>query len=354
MTVTGLLRLPESRSWFTPADEAAKNLWFDMDLPAMAAADHLTGVMPFYVDADASPVPGGLPAGGQTDAHLPNDHLQYALTWYGLAAVAMVYYGLFVLRWRKERKRVTPYRNLHERFARLGAVREALAMLHWDAATNMPDGGAPARGEQLATLKVIVHDGLTDPALPDLLDGAEGQNDLDVWQRANVAEMRRGVAHARAVPPDLVAAFSKACSECEMIWRKARPAGDFATVLPALSKVLALTRQVAAAKAAALGKSPYDALLDEYEPDGSTATVDRLFGELAAALPGMIDDALARQASAARALAAARPVRDCGAAHARNRIDEAAGLRFRAWKARHQRPSLHRRHAGRCPHHHAL
>jgi carboxypeptidase Taq len=192
---------------------------------------------------------------------------------------------------------VTPYQNLHGRFARIGALREALGILHWDAATHMPDGGATSRAEQLATLKVIVHEGMTDPALPDLLAGAEGQNDLDEWQRTNIAEMRRGIAHATAVPADLVAAFSKACSECEMVWRKARPASDFAAVLPALDKVLSLTREVAAAKAAALGKSPYDALLDQYEPDGSTATIDRLFGELIAVLPGMIDDALARQSS---------------------------------------------------------
>lgn len=102
--VTGLLRLPEAGSWFTPANEPAKNLWFEMNLPAMAMADHLTGVMPFYIDADASPVPGGLPAGGQTNAHLPNDHLQYALTWYGLAVVAVIYYVLFVLGWRKEHR----------------------------------------------------------------------------------------------------------------------------------------------------------------------------------------------------------------------------------------------------------
>jgi surfeit locus 1 family protein len=104
-TVTGLLRLPEKRpSWFTPANEPAKNLWFSMDLPAMAATDRLTHVMPFYVDADATSLPGGYPIGGQTNAKLPNDHLQYALTWYGLAALVPIYYFLFVRRWRKERK----------------------------------------------------------------------------------------------------------------------------------------------------------------------------------------------------------------------------------------------------------
>jgi surfeit locus 1 family protein len=106
VTVTGLLRLPEARpsSWFRPANEPAKNLWFSIDLSAMAAADHLGNVLPYYVDADATPVPGGYPLGGQTYTNLPNDHLQYALTWYGLAALVPIYYVLFVRRWLKERK----------------------------------------------------------------------------------------------------------------------------------------------------------------------------------------------------------------------------------------------------------
>ncbi len=56
--------------------------------------------------------------------------------------------------------------------------------------------------------------------------------------------MRREVAHATAVPADLVAAISKACSECEMLWRKARPANDFAAILPHFERVLSLTREV--------------------------------------------------------------------------------------------------------------
>jgi surfeit locus 1 family protein len=55
-------------------------------------------VLPFYVDADATPNPGGLPLGGQTLLDLPNDHLQYAITWYALAAALAVIYILFVHR----------------------------------------------------------------------------------------------------------------------------------------------------------------------------------------------------------------------------------------------------------------
>src|SRR5262249_5271104 len=137
---------------------------------------------------------------------------------------------------------------------------------------------------------------LTDPALPDLFRGATAQEELDPWQRANLMEMRRLHAHATAVPPDLVAALSKACSACEMVWRQARPGADFAAVRPALQRVLDLVRESAAAKAARLHKSPYEALLDEYEPDGSTAVIDALFDDLARRLPQLINGAIERQA----------------------------------------------------------
>jgi len=192
---------------------------------------------------------------------------------------------------------LAPYAALEARFARIGAVRDAAAVLHWDAATLMPAGGAEARAEQLATLRVIEHEMLTDAAMPDLFAGAAAQNDLGDWQRANLAEMRRLWLHATAVPGDLVAALSKACSAAEMRWREARPANDFAAMLPDLKRVLALVRETAAAKAARFGKSPYEALLDEYEPGGSTAAIDLLFDDLAQRLPALIERALDRQAS---------------------------------------------------------
>jgi carboxypeptidase Taq len=107
--------------------------------------------------------------------------------------------------------------------------------------------------------------------------------------------MRRRWRHAAAVRGDLVEALSRAGTRCEMVWREARPAGDFAMVRDALAGLLGLVRELAAAKADAFGLSPYEALLDQYEPDGRVAEIDRLFDDLAAFLPGFVDDALAAQ-----------------------------------------------------------
>lgn len=95
--IEGLLRLPPGGrpNWFLPNNRPDLNYWFWVDLPAMAAADKLDRVAPFYIDADATPNPGGWPQGGVTRLALPNNHLQYAITWFSLAVAMVVIYVVF-------------------------------------------------------------------------------------------------------------------------------------------------------------------------------------------------------------------------------------------------------------------
>jgi carboxypeptidase Taq len=189
------------------------------------------------------------------------------------------------------------YETLEARFRRLNALREAAGMLHWDMSAMMPKGGAEARSEQLTALDLTCHEILKGPELGDLLDRAEGEAaKLDPWRRANLREMRRTWRHETALPADLVAALTKAQHKCEMVWREARPASDFAAVLPRLTELLKLVRESAAAKAAAFGCSPYDALLDQYEPGGAAARIEGIFADLAAFLPDFLARVLERQA----------------------------------------------------------
>jgi carboxypeptidase Taq len=118
---------------------------------------------------------------------------------------------------------------------------------------------------------------------------------LEGWQAANLREMRRSHRRATAMPADLIVALVRATTTAEMIWREARPRSDFAMLRPALEEVVRLTREEAAAKAAALGRAPYDALLDGYEPGIGTAEIDALFEPLAAFLPGFLERVLAHQ-----------------------------------------------------------
>jgi len=91
--VVGVLRWPETRGMFTPAEEVKGNVWFLRDPAAMSAKDHWGSTAPFYVDQEAPAPPGGWPKPGKLEVHLPDNHLQYALTWFGLAAGLIGVYG---------------------------------------------------------------------------------------------------------------------------------------------------------------------------------------------------------------------------------------------------------------------
>ena len=191
----------------------------------------------------------------------------------------------------------TAYARLEGRFAKLSHLDQAAGFLHWDMSAVMPDGGAESRGEQLASLASLSHDLLVAPEVEDWLKGAE-QEKLEDWEAANLGEMRRDWLHASAVPADLVEKLSRAASSCEMVWRKARPASDFKSVIEPLTKMFDLTREVAEIKSQALGVSQYDALLDQYEPGGRSADIAKIFEDLAGFLPGFIDEVLKKQGKA--------------------------------------------------------
>ena len=91
--IAGAMRWPDTRHWFTPNDDPAHNLWFARDPVAIAAAKNTGPVAPFYVEQEAPVPPDGLPQPGKLVVSLPDNHLQYAITWFGLAAVLA---GVFI------------------------------------------------------------------------------------------------------------------------------------------------------------------------------------------------------------------------------------------------------------------
>jgi cytochrome oxidase assembly protein ShyY1 len=99
--MTGYLRFPEKAGLLTPSPARDKRLWFSRDIGAMAQALGWENVAPFYIDLE-TPVPAsGVPKPGPLDVHLKDDHLQYAITWFGLAAALMLAFGAW---WRNQRR----------------------------------------------------------------------------------------------------------------------------------------------------------------------------------------------------------------------------------------------------------
>jgi cytochrome oxidase assembly protein ShyY1 len=99
-TMTGYIRFPEAAGWLTSADNPAKRLWFVRDHLAMAKSLGWGEVAPFYIDLEQPVPPNGIPKPGPLDAHLKDDHLQYAITWFALAGAVMI---AFVVWWRQRR-----------------------------------------------------------------------------------------------------------------------------------------------------------------------------------------------------------------------------------------------------------
>jgi surfeit locus 1 family protein len=99
--IVGVMRWPDRPGLFTPAAEPSKNLWFVRDPAGMAQAKGLGSIAPFYVEQESPPAPGGLPKAGPLQPSFPNNHLGYALTWYGLALVLAGSFAVWVVgRWR--------------------------------------------------------------------------------------------------------------------------------------------------------------------------------------------------------------------------------------------------------------
>lgn len=102
--VIGLLRLAEPTGGFLRDNDPKADRWYSRDVEAIARARQLEGVRPYFIDADAAPSPSGFPVGGLTVVSFPNNHLQYAITWFALAAMTVGAYMLVMRQTGKDRR----------------------------------------------------------------------------------------------------------------------------------------------------------------------------------------------------------------------------------------------------------
>lgn len=181
------------------------------------------------------------------------------------------------------------YRKIHN----LGNL---ASIVHWDKATNMPVGSARSRGDEMATLKSMIHKLLVSDQFGDLIAAASDKR-LNEWQKANIREMKRVRDNALAIETRLLEILIKSSSECEMQWREARKHNDFKSLIPNFRKVISITQDIAQARGEYFGLSPYDALLDQYDTGRKTAEIDPVFKELTGFLPELVNKIIDKQNS---------------------------------------------------------
>ncbi|MDE3120867.1 MAG: carboxypeptidase M32 [Paracoccaceae bacterium] len=155
------------------------------------------------------------------------------------------------------------------------ALAQIAGRLEWDQETMMPRGAAEQRGEECAALEGVLHARRTDPRVGEWLDAAKPADEV---QAAQLRHIRRSHERAVKIPARLAQEIARVTSVAQGIWAEARAAEDPAKFLPTLARVVALRREEAAALCG--GGALYDALLDDYEPGATQASIAAMFDGL--------------------------------------------------------------------------
>ncbi|MDK2597969.1 carboxypeptidase M32 [Pseudoalteromonas obscura] len=182
------------------------------------------------------------------------------------------------------------YKKLVEHYQSIDNFEHLRAICSWDQATFMPSGGADSRAEAMAELAVHLHKLHTAPHLAELFELAKDEN-LDTTQQASVKEMHRTWQLQTVLPAELVKAKSLAGAKCEHQWRIQRQENDWHGFLKNFEPVVALSQEEAQIRASSSRMTPYDAMLDIYEPGMCSTQLNQLFGDVATWLPQMIQTA---------------------------------------------------------------
>jgi carboxypeptidase Taq len=182
---------------------------------------------------------------------------------------------------------MSAFDNLVAHVAQTEALEKVMERLGWDQETMMPEGAADQRGQEMAALEGVLHARRTDPRLGDWLAVAKAP---DTRGAAILYHVGRSYHRNIKVPADLAQKLAQVTSVAQGIWAGARAADKVADFLPTLAEVIALRRE----EAACLGGDPYDALLNDYEPDTSAADLAGMFDRMRprlVALRGAVLDA---------------------------------------------------------------
>lgn len=186
----------------------------------------------------------------------------------------------------------TNYKKLMEKAKNLFILDSAAAIVHWDMETKMPPRAIRLRSLQLAMLSRIEHKMSTDPEIGKLLEETMRQaeyDSLDTVQKRNVYLMKKRYDEQTKLPEELVAETAKQQAITIDVWKKAKAAKDFSMFKPELEKLVDL-RKKAAEILMEVKKTatPYDALIDIFEPKMTAESISKVFAELRVGLVSLI------------------------------------------------------------------
>ena len=187
---------------------------------------------------------------------------------------------------------MTNYGKYKSHSKKIADINLSAGVLHWDQEVNMPSKGAGFRAQQLATLSGISHELSVDRDYGTLLESLGRDSSLSEDQRRNVELSLKDYRKSLKYTTDFVKEHSISVSEAFQTWNQAKKENDFARFQPKLEKLVVLKRK----ECELLGYSvhPYDALIDQYEPDTKTSDIERVFKEVRAKLVPFVKELMAQ------------------------------------------------------------
>jgi carboxypeptidase Taq len=184
------------------------------------------------------------------------------------------------------------YSKYRELLSRIADVQYSLALLNWDQETYMPVKGAAFRAQQTSTLTGIAHGLATSEELGQLLEKLEKAEDLSEKEKRNVKQSLKNYLQNKKYTQAFVESLSMAISTAFNDWQKAKKENNFSLYAPSLEKLVQLKREEC--KILGYKDHPYDALLDQYEPEAKTADLNILFADVRSQLVGFVKEIASR------------------------------------------------------------
>lgn len=179
----------------------------------------------------------------------------------------------------------TPLKRFRELTGQIKQYEEILGVIYWDMRTGAPRKGIERRSEAVGALSAETFKLSTSTEMGELLaqlSTSDQKEQLDDINRRLVEETAKEYERNRKIPPELYREYVVLTSQAESAWEEAKENNDFPGFVPYLEKIIALNRQFITLWG--VKSTPYDTLLDMYEPGLTTVELDRLFGELRARL----------------------------------------------------------------------
>lgn len=191
------------------------------------------------------------------------------------------------------------YDKLLEKSKEMAVLGSAVAILYWDMETKMPPRAVELKGQQLAMLQKMGHQMLVDPENGKTLDAIQkhGKYDsLSQLEKRNVYLSRKAYDEATVIPEELVVDIAKQSTVGVNVWKKAKAARDWGMFKPELEKMKALKEREAELLMEVKGaKTPYDALIDSFEPKMTADNITRVFDDMKKGLMKVMDRVKAQE-----------------------------------------------------------